>query len=80
MTNTYQSLPAEEESIARQLVNIAFTIHKTLGPGLLESVYQKCFCHELKKRNIPFTRQQMVDILYDGIVLDEGLRNRYPGE
>lgn len=55
-------------------MNIAFTIHKTLGPGLLESVYEKCFCHELRKRNILFARQKLIDIIYDGQVIDEGLR------
>lgn len=72
--NTYQALSNEEESLGKQLVNIAFTIHKILGPGLLESVYEKCFCHELRKRGIPFSRQKLVEIFYDGIVIDEGLR------
>ncbi|MBX2921736.1 MAG: GxxExxY protein [Chitinophagaceae bacterium] len=72
--NTYQALSNEEELLGKQLVNIAFTIHKTLGPGLLDSVYEKCFCHELRKRNIPFARQQLVEIIYDGAVIGEGLR------
>ena len=51
-----------------------FKVHKTLGPGLLESVYEKCFCYELGKRNIPFTKQKAVLILYDSLTIDEGLR------
>lgn len=72
--NIYQTLSNEEESLGKALVNIAFTIHKTLGPGLLESIYEKCFCHELRKRNILFARQQLVEIIYDGMVIGEGLR------
>ena len=56
------------------MVDIAITIHKTLGPGLLESVYEKCFCYELTKRDIPFVKQQCVEIVYDKLILDDGLR------
>jgi GxxExxY protein len=45
-----------------------------LGPGLLESIYEKCFCYELSKRNIPFEKQKVVRLLYDKLVIDEGLR------
>lgn len=72
--NTYPALSNQQELIGKQLVNIAFAIHKALGPGLLESVYEKCFCYELRKRNIPFARQQMVEIVYDELVIDDGLR------
>lgn len=74
MSNTFLPLSNKEELIGKQLVNIAFTIHKTLGPKLLESVYEKCFCHELRKRNIKFVKQKLVEIIYDGIKIDEGLR------
>lgn len=40
----------------------------------MESVYEKCFCYELGKRNIPFERQKTVRLQYDGLVIDEGLR------
>jgi len=49
-------------------------IHKALGPGLLENVYEVCFCHELKKRGLKVQRQVAIPIKYDGIVFDEGLR------
>jgi len=45
-----------------------------LGPGLLEGVYEVCFCHELAKRSLKYSRQVPVPITYDGIRLDEGLR------
>ena len=60
--------------MARQIVDMAVCIHKAFGPGLLESVYEKCFCYELTKRNIPFERQKIVPLLYDKLVIDEGLR------
>ncbi|MFT3703514.1 MAG: GxxExxY protein [Agriterribacter sp.] len=71
---TFTQLSEKEEMLGKQIVNIAFSIHKTLGPGLLESVYEKCFCYELAKRNIPFQRQAAVEIIYDELVIDEGLR------
>ena len=49
-------------------------MHKRLGPGLLEKVYEVCFCRELTKRGISYRRQVEVPIVYDGITFDEGLR------
>lgn len=60
--------------MATQIVDIAYCIHKQLGPGLLESVYEKCFCYELKKRGIPFTNKKKVPIIYDELEFPEGLR------
>ena len=45
-----------------------------LGPGLLESVYEVCLCHELSKRGIPFQRQLELPVVYDGVRVDAGLR------
>jgi GxxExxY protein len=72
--NEFMPLNEREKWLAQEIVNIAFSIHKSLGPGLLESVYQKCFCYELSKRSIPFLRQQIVPIKYDDLIIDEGLR------
>jgi hypothetical protein len=46
----FKILSKREEFIAEKIVDAAFTVHKTLGPGLLEKVYEVCFCHELAKR------------------------------
>jgi len=62
------------ESLAKQIVDIAFQIHRTLGPGLLEKVYETCFAYELTKRAIPFVIQKKVPIVYDNITFEEGLR------
>ena len=67
-------LSEREEEIGRLIVDAAFAVHKELGAGLLEKVYETCFCYELKKRGLQCQRQVDVPILYDGVVLDEGLR------
>ena len=62
------------ENLGKEIVDIAYKIHVALGPGLLESVYEACFCYELRKRNIEFIKQKRVPIVYDGVVFNEGLR------
>ncbi|MBA2744762.1 MAG: GxxExxY protein [Flavisolibacter sp.] len=63
-----------EKWLEYQIIGIAISIHKELGPGLLESVYEKCICYELGLRNIPFRRQEKVELIWNGLVIDEGLR------
>ena len=65
---------SELEKAATLIVDSAFAIHKNLGAGLLESVYETCFCHEIQKRGVKFERQVILPIVYDDIVLDDGLR------
>jgi GxxExxY protein len=63
-----------ENWISREVINISFIIHKKLGPGLLESVYEKCFCNELEQRKIMYQRQKNVPLIYNNIFLDDGLK------
>ena len=70
----YRPLSEKEERIGKAIVEAAYTVHKNLGPGLLEKVYEVCFVHELRKRGIEAQRQIDIPISYDGIVFDEGLR------
>lgn len=70
----HKPLTERERWLTSQIVDIAITIHKFLGPGLLESVYEKCFCYELAKRNIPFVVQKNVELVYDKLVISDGLR------
>ena len=70
----YKELSEREEYIASQIVDIAVAIHKKIGPGLLESVYEKIFCFELQKRGIAYSRQKEVPIIYEGLIIDDGLR------
>ena len=67
-------LSSEEEKIGKQIVNAAYTIHKALGPGLLEKVYEVCLWHELRKSGLNVERQLDIPIVYDGIIFNEGLR------
>jgi GxxExxY protein len=71
---SYIPVPDETERIASLIVDAAYAVHKTLGAGLLESVYETCFCYELQKRGLKFERQVIVPIIYDGHRLDETLR------
>lgn len=70
----FKPLSGEEESIAKNIVDAVFIVHKNLGPGLLEKVYEICFCHELSKKGLNYQRQVDIPIIYDGIIFDEGLR------
>jgi len=71
---TFDPIPAETERIATGVVNAVFQVHSTLGPGLLESIYEACLCHELKQHGIPFQTQVALPVTYDGVRLDAGLR------
>lgn len=74
MEKEFKPISNEENRIAKSIVDTAYKVHKNLGPGLLEKVYEICFCHELSKMIINFQRQVEIPIQYDGIVFDEGLR------
>jgi len=67
-------LSEREEYLAKEIVDCAFKVHKQLGPGLLEKVYEICFCHELTKKGIEYKRQIDIPIVYDNLVFNEGLR------
>ncbi|MCS6840742.1 MAG: GxxExxY protein [Roseiflexus sp.] len=70
----HPSISEKDERIASLIVDSTFAVHKNLGPGLPESVYEVCFCHELHKREVSFRRQVVVPVFYDGIRFAEGLR------
>ena len=67
-------LSEREEDIARKIVDAAYSVHKNLGPGLLEKVYEVCFCHVLTKNGFFVKRQLDIPIVFDNIVFNEGLR------
>jgi GxxExxY protein len=70
----FKPLSDREEFIAERIVDAAYTVHRALGPGLLERVYEACLCHELSKRDLKYQRQVDIPIAYDGMIFDEGLR------
>src|SRR5665647_1167779 len=63
-----------ENDISGILVNIFFKVHSTLGPGLLESVYEAVICYELDKAGLKYTRQQGIQVWYEEIKMDLGFR------
>ncbi len=70
----YKPISQEEERIGKVVVNAAYQVHKALGPGLLEKVYEVCFCHILRKEGFNVKRQQFIPIVFDDLVFEEGLR------
>jgi GxxExxY protein len=56
------------------VIGAAIEVHKALGPGLLESVYEECLCKELKLKGIPYERQKEVPVEYKGLKLNCGYR------
>ena len=67
-------LTEHEEWLCKEIVDCAYKVHKELGTGLLEKIYEACFCHELNKKGIAYQRQVDLPIYYDGLIFDEGLR------
>jgi GxxExxY protein len=63
-----------ENAIAKEIVDAAFRIHTTLGPGLLESVYETVLSYELSKRGLRIVRQQAIPVVYENVRMDEGFR------
>lgn len=63
-----------ERPLTHEIIAAAIDVHQALGPGLLESAYQICFCRELELRNIPFCQQVDVPVTYKGVKLDCGYR------
>jgi GxxExxY protein len=70
----YRPISQEEELIGKAVVNAAYIVHKELGPGLLEKVYEVCFCHILRQEGYDVKRQVDIPIVFDGITFEEGLR------
>ena len=64
----------EADAVARTAVDAALAVHRTLGPGLLESVYEHCLAHELETRGILVQRQALLPITYRDTKVDAGFR------
>jgi GxxExxY protein len=63
-----------ENELAREIVNAAYKIHTTLGPGLLESVYETTLAYEMQRRGIKANRQQALPVVYETIQMEVGFR------
>ena len=60
----------ERDPLSEQVIGAAIEVHRILGPGLLESIYQKCLAQELALRGIDFRQQVQLPIVYKGVTLD----------
>ena len=63
-----------ENELAKQVIDLCIKIHKTLGPGLLETAYEECLAYELSKIGIKAERQVSIPLIYDGVKLGDGFR------
>jgi GxxExxY protein len=69
-----QLIVMTENAIAKEIVDAAYRIHTTLGPGLLESVYDTVLAYELNRRGLRTTRQQAIPVVYENVRIDAGFR------
>lgn len=74
MHGGHAPLPAKTQAVARQAIDAAFAVHTTLGPGLLESVYEQCLAHELLHQGLRVERQKPLPVIYRELKLEAGFR------
>jgi GxxExxY protein len=70
----YEPISARAEAVAAQIIDAAIKVHKALGPGLLESVYEACLCYELGRRGVPFRRQVDLPVRFEDVWVETGFR------
>ena len=70
----FEPISAKTEQAGRDVVDAAIAVHRTLGPGLLESVYEVCLAHELEKRGHQVRRQPALPVIYETVKLEAGYR------
>jgi GxxExxY protein len=63
-----------KDPLTSSIIGAAIEVHRALGPGLLESAYEECLCHEFTLRNLMFRRQVDLPVVYKGVKLDCGYR------
>ena len=69
-----EPIPESVEQIGREIVDAALAVHRALGPGLLESVYETCLAEELKRRGLASERQVSVPVVYGDVRMETGFR------
>ena len=60
--------------LTERVIGLAIEVHRHTGPGLLESVYEQCLCHELRQADIPFDRQVAIPVIYKKIQISDGFK------
>src|SRR5271165_3675810 len=63
----YDPIPAEDEELAHKIIGAAIEVHRILGPGFLESIYERALCDELTLRGVAFQRQARLTVRYKDI-------------
>ena len=63
-----------DEALTKEIIGAAIEVHRHLGPGLLESAYEECLCHELQLRGLAFRRQVSLPVVYKSVALDCGYK------
>ena len=74
MNKNFEPIDKLTEEIASKVIEAAFQVHRELGPGLLEFVYEKCLCYELNEAGLKYESQKPISIKYKGIIFNEALR------
>ena len=74
LKKVFQPIAPEVEKVGKTVLDSAFKVHTTLGPGLLESVYETTMAYEIRKNGLQVATQVSLPILYDGQKLESGLR------
>jgi GxxExxY protein len=67
-------MAANNDPLTERVIGLAIEVHRQLGPGLLESAYEECLCHELAHAELVFRRQVALPIVYKSVRLDCGYR------
>ena len=70
----FAPIPERADQAARACVHAAVQVHRRLGPGLLQSVYETCLAYELSRLRTPLARQTLLPVVYDGLKLESGYR------
>ncbi|MEX2225825.1 MAG: GxxExxY protein [Dehalococcoidia bacterium] len=72
--NELDAVAVAHRQLTQQIIGAAIEVHKILGPGLLESAYEECLCHELSLSGLRFERQKQLPVAYKSVLLDCGYR------
>ncbi len=69
-----QPIPEPTDRAAKAIVDAAYSVHNALGPGLLESVYEACLAHEIRKHGLPAETQVLLPVVYEDVRIESGYR------
>ena len=70
----FAAIPPRTEKVTKKILDAAFKVHTSLGPGILESVYETYLTHEFKLNGLKVERQVSIPVIYEDITVDSGLR------